>query len=206
MKKQSLEGKKVGYLTVLRYHHTKNSNRFWECLCECGNHCFYSTGDINRGDIKSCGCYKKTGKAHYRHGLSHERIRNIQVNMIQRCENANHPNYKDYGGRGIKVCTEWHDVRKFAKWAYENGYKDNLTIDRINVNGNYEPSNCRWATRKEQSKNRRVAIYITKDGTTLTLKEWAEVTGINPSTLYYRYYMGLRGAELLSPVNKTKRR
>lgn len=110
--------------------------------------------------------------------------------MLDRCENPNVENYPMYGGRGIKVCAEWHDIQEFEKWAEQSGYEPGLTLDRIDVNGDYCPNNCRWATRKEQANNRRNTLYITFLGETHTLSEWAEMLGVNRSTLSSRYYRG----------------
>lgn len=108
--------------------------------------------------------------------------------MMDRCENPNVQNYGLYGGRGIRVCDEWHDIQEFEKWAEQTGYEPGLTLDRIDVNGDYCPNNCRWATRKEQANNRRNTLYITFLGETHTLSEWAEILGVNRSTLNNRYH------------------
>ena len=191
MKRLDLTGKQIGLLTVLKIHEKKNGNIFWDCLCECGNHCYYSTGDLNRAKIKSCGCYKKHNPNKIKHGLSQTRIRDIirdiWVNMLQRCENTNNPSYKYYGGRGIKVCEDWHNLVVFYNWAKESGYKKGLTLDRIDVNGNYEPINCRWATSETQANNTRKNVIVTYQGKSHTLAEWSKITGINYSTLYWRY-------------------
>ena len=123
--------------------------------------------------------------------------------MLQRCENPNAANYDLYGGRGIKVCEEWHDIEVFKKWVKESNYKDGLSIDRIDVNKDYEPSNCRWATAKKQANNRRNTIYVTIDGLTKTISEWAEFSGINRSTLNGRYQNGIRGVMLLHKAEDT---
>lgn len=108
--------------------------------------------------------------------------------MLDRCENPNVQNYGLYGGRGIRVCAEWHDIQEFEKWAEQTGYEPGLTLDRIDVNGDYCPNNCRWATRKEQANNRRNTLHITFLGETHTLSEWAEILGVNRSTLNNRYH------------------
>lgn len=123
--------------------------------------------------------------------------------MLNRCENPNANNYKLYGGRGIKVCDEWHDIEKFEEWVKTSGYEKGLTLERIDVNGNYKPSNCTWATKKEQANNRRNTTYVTIDGVTKTISEWAEFSGINRSTLNSRYTNGVRGVYLLHKVEDT---
>ena len=109
--------------------------------------------------------------------------------MKTRCNNPNVLEYKDYGGRGITVCDEWqHSYETFRDWARLNGYMDDLTIDRIDVNGNYEPSNCRWSTRKEQANNRRSNKLITFNGETHNIQEWSDIVGVNDITLRNRLY------------------
>lgn len=116
--------------------------------------------------------------------------------MMSRCYRKKDASYKSYGGRGVKVCEEWHDIRNFEKWVEENPYTDGMTIDRIDSNGNYEPSNCKWATKREQANNRRNTVHISWNGETHTITEWAEITGMNRSTLNNRYYRGDRGDRL----------
>ena len=108
--------------------------------------------------------------------------------MIDRCENPNASNYPLYGGRGIKVCEEWHNIERFEEWVETSNWEDGLTLDRINVDGDYCPENCRWATKKEQANNRRDTVRVTFLGEEHTLSEWAEILGVNPSTLRNRYY------------------
>lgn len=110
--------------------------------------------------------------------------------MLNRCRNSNEKQYKYYGERGIRVCDEWKNYANFYKWAIDSGYKENLTIDRIDVNGNYEPSNCRWATKKEQALNRRTNHYLEFNGKIKTLKEWQDEYGINRTTFRNRLKRG----------------
>ena len=124
--------------------------------------------------------------------------------MMDRCYRKNASNYINYGGRGIEVCEEWHDIEAFERWCYESGYKKGLTLERINVNGNYEPSNCCWATKKEQANNRRNNVFIEHNGECHTISEWADITGINRSTLNNRYTRGVRGEKLFEKVRSYK--
>ena len=134
---------------------------------------------------------KRSGKYHHngntRHGLykEHKELFNIWQTMKSRCENPNREKYKDYGGRGIKVCEEWHDAEVFCKWALANGYNGGLQIDRIDNDGNYEPSNCRWVTPKENSRNRRNTVCLTVNDETRCVAEWSEITNISSYTIYW---------------------
>lgn len=125
------------------------------------------------------------------HKLSNTKLHRAWTNMKQRCNNPNNPDYSDYGSRGIKVCDEWlNDFKSFYDWSMSHGYSDELTIDRIDVNGNYEPSNCRWVTMKVQTNNKRCNIFITLANKEITLKEFAKETGVKYTTLYMRYRKG----------------
>lgn len=131
----------------------------------------------------------------YKHGgwINNRHLYTVWSDMLSRCRNRNHRQYKDYGGRGIAVCEEWKDFATFREWALSNGYvdsKDYCSIDRIDVNGNYEPSNCRWANRKEQMNNRRVNVLLTYNGETKTVAQWADSLGICYSTFMSRYDRG----------------
>lgn len=138
------------------------------------------------------------------HGLCDTRIYRIWKNMKQRCYNPKNPRYNFYGKIGVKVCDEWkNNFISFYKWSIENGYQDNLTIDRIDVNGNYEPSNCRWITNKEQQFNKHVNHFITYNGETKTLTEWGMELGIDPNTLGTRLSRGWSIEKtLITPVKK----
>lgn len=135
-----------------------------------------------------------------------QKLRNVLCGMRYRCCNPKSRDYADYGGRGIKVCDEWLDKenghKNFRKWAVENGWKEGLSIDRIDVNGNYEPANCRWATPKEQANNRRDNLYVTIKGVTKTAKEWAEQVGIKEASFISRLDYGWDEERLLEPRYK----
>lgn len=120
-------------------------------------------------------------------GITYRRIYNSWSKMVSRCTDKKDIRYKHYGGRGISVCEEWNKFRPFYDWALSHGYDDKLTIDRIDVNGNYEPSNCRWITQKEQCNNKRNNINVEYNGETKTLKQWAEKYGIKYKLLHDRY-------------------
>lgn len=120
--------------------------------------------------------------------------------MFNRCYNETYVCYGRYGGRGIKVCEEWHDIANFEKWVEEHPYFDGATIDRIDNNGDYEPSNCKWSTMFEQDKNRHNSIIIERNGKAHNITEWSNITGINRSTLANRYWKGDRGERLFREV------
>lgn len=165
----------------------------WKCKCECGKEFITLGNRIRAGKVLSCGCYhldlsreivKLAADANRTHGESTGRLYKIWAAMKVRCHLVTDPHYPDYGGRGIVVCDEWtNSYEAFRDWALANGYNDRLTIDRINVDGNYEPSNCRWSTIKEQSNNKRGNFYITYNGETKTSAQWSEITGISAATI-----------------------
>lgn len=189
-----LTGQRFGRLLVVGYSHTNASKKaVWLCRCDCGNEKLVAGCHLKSGHTVSCGCYKReldTERPKV-HGLKGTRLYRIWSNMKSRCYIESVPCYKDYGGRGIKVCAEWlDDFKSFYDWAMVNGYNDDLSIDRIDNDGNYEPGNCRWVTQAVQSNNRRGVIIVSHNGETHSLKRWAEITGINYSTLMSRYKAG----------------
>ena len=143
-------GSRFGKLVVLEEIKTKGKYTY-KCLCDCGNIVVISKYYLVNGHNKSCSC----GKGYKTHGMSRSRIYSTWTDMKQRCFNPNCNNYHNYGSRGIRVCDDWMNFEPFYEWAIKNGYSDELTIERINVNGNYEPSNCTWIPLSEQNKNKR---------------------------------------------------
>lgn len=135
----------------------------------------------------------KSGSANsnYKHGEKGTKLYRVWEQMRGRCQNKNNKNYKNYGGRGVSVCDEWMEYTNFQKWAHENGYKENLSIDRIDNDGGYNPNNCRWATVKEQNNNQRNTIRIEYKGEVKTLHEWCESLNLPVSRTYYRLRGGL---------------
>lgn len=188
-----LTGQKFGRLTVIRRTESTNKNIKWVCLCECGNYTNVFGIDLKSGKTQSCGCVhsEQLTKRNYKHGLCDDPLRVVWSGLKDRCYNMNCKAYKNYGGREITVCDEWrNDFQAFYYWAMSNGYKNGLTIDRIDVNGNYEPSNCRWATMKEQANNKRNNRLITYNGKTQTITQWADETGIERRTISARISRG----------------
>ena len=168
---EDLTGRKFGLLTVVkflqpdeRFHNGKlKSDRTWECVCECGSKINVSAWALKNGNTKSCGCYRKAKlKENQRkatHGKTNTLLYRTWDGIKKRCYNKNANNYENYGGRGIKMCDEWKsDFQAFYIWAMNNGYKKELTIDRIDVNGNYCPENCRWVDIFQQASNKRKSI------------------------------------------------
>lgn len=193
---QNLIGKNFGRLKVLSLENIDNHNVKWNCICECGNHTVVSANNLRSGGTLSCGCYKKERikEGTVIHNGTKTRIYKIYAKMLQRCNNKNDISYLRYGGRGIKVCKEWASSRtgfiEFRNWALANGYSDELTIDRIDNDGNYEPTNCRWVTYKVQANNKRNNKYINYKGETHTMSEWSEITGIPVYKLQYHLSKG----------------
>lgn len=192
IKGENLIGRRFGRLTV-RCPVKHGSTTYWHCDCDCGNSKDVLAGNLRKGSTKSCGCYRKENTIKFNkktktiHGSKKTRLYNIWHGMRLRCNNPNSPSYKDYGGRGITVCEEWNkSFVNFQCWAYKNGYSDKLSLDRIDVNGNYLPQNCRWATAQQQANNTRNNHFIVFNGEKHTLMEWSRVLNINYAALQNR--------------------
>lgn len=195
MKKINLLGQNFGNLSVISEYSKPNSKRkYWLCKCECGNTTIVNTTDLKNGHTKSCGCLKnKNNNKTTRKSVKNNRLYNIWRGMKKRCYLPTNKDYKNYGGRGISVCDEWkNNFLAFYDWSIANSYSDTLTIDRIDTNGNYEPSNCRWVDIKTQERNRRNNLYITE---TKNLSEWCEI-------LNYPYKKAKERCQILKRSNK----
>jgi hypothetical protein len=188
--KIDLTGKRFGRLEVIEIApRKKGENIKYLCKCDCGNTKVAYKNDLKRGFVRSCGClqHEVLVESHTKHNLCGTNIYNVYNNMKARCYNPNNHKYARYGGRGITICQEWlgqNGFINFSKWAFENGYqeksgKEKLTLDRINNDGNYEPSNCRWTDYKTQARNRSSCHYVTLNGITKTLTEWCEIYNIS---------------------------
>lgn len=203
-----LTGKKFDRWTVLhkaedRYDKQGYPRIYWTCKCDCGTIRDVSAVSLVNKQSTSCGCKRKESCAkNAKHGLSGTRIKRIYYNMHSRCENPNTPKFKNHGGRGIKVCDEWsgeNGLVNFYNWAMSNGYKEDLTIDRIDDDGDYEPSNCQWADYRTQNFNKRNNRFVTIDNVAKTVTEWCEEFGININTFTKRLDSGVTGKTLLEP-------
>lgn len=192
MKKIDLSGKKFGRWTVLQESgRNKHNHLLWLCQCACGKKVIVLGDSLRKGRSKSCGCFaaEQTTKRNYKHGDSKERLYKIWWGIKMRTTNPKRKSYPNYGGRGIKLCDEWlNDYLAFRNWALSNGYSENLSIDRIDVNGNYEPLNCRWATDSEQANNQTSNNLITHNGQTMNITQWSKKTGIPRTTISARLF------------------
>lgn len=192
-KYEDLTGKRFGRLVVLERKGTnKHGNSMWLCKCDCGNKKIITAGYLKKGSTQSCGCYQKeiNKTINKTHGMSNTRIYRIYTSMKNRCYNEkDKKHFEHYGKRGIKMCDEWlgeNGFINFMEWSLSHGYTNELTIDRIDVDGNYEPSNCRWADNKTQQNNTTNNHYLTINGVKKTITEWAEENGVNPFTAVSR--------------------
>ena len=208
-KYSDLTGKKFGRLIVIKLHN-REKNAKWLCRCECGNEKIVSQGNLITNHIQSCGClFKEVHKiGNPKHNLYYTRIYKIWKGMKDRCYLITNQAYERYGGRGITICDEWkNNVENFYNWSMENGYEENLTIDRIDNNKGYSPDNCRWATRLEQQNNTRKNIYYEYNGEKLTLSQLSRKYKIAIPTLYKRLkkFDNVKKAIETPIKNKTKK-
>jgi hypothetical protein len=169
----------------------ENNQTFCICLCDCGNYTKERFSTLKRGDVKSCGCLGKEihSKGNPVHGLYYTRLYKIYRGIMDRCFCKTSSHYSDWGGRGITVCDDWigkNGFIKFYNWAKSNGYSDDLSIDRIDNNGNYCPQNCRWATAEEQQNNTRRNLILFYRGEKLTLSQASKKMGLSTSTIWHR--------------------
>ena len=193
MKPIDLTGKVYGRLKVIKLDKmAKTVNRKWICECNCGNIVSVAGNNLKNGHTQSCGCIlrEKQRNKFYKHGMSKTKIYSVWRTMKQRCTYEKNESYKNYGGRGITYCDEWEEFEPFYEWAMANGYKEGLSIDRIDSDGNYEPSNCRWVTMKKQQNNRtnnRIIKYKNKE---MNLQQFIKLTGLTESAVRGRLDRG----------------
>jgi hypothetical protein len=213
MKLIDLTGQRFGFLVVLERAENKGKHTCWLCKCDCGNEKIISGKSLRKGLTISCGCYAKEQrrKATTKHGFARTRLNYLYDRMKHRCYSTKDKYYKNYGARGIKVCEEWlKDSRNFYRWAIENGFDENApymkcTLDRIDVNGDYSPENCRFVDIKTQCNNRTTNFLITYDGLTMNATGWGKKKGLNPSTIIKRIKSGWNIKEALeTPLCKNQ--
>lgn len=195
------EGERYNRLTAIEYV----GDGKWRCRCDCGKETVVRSTRLKSGETKSCGCILKDGI----YGDSFNRkLYAMWKDMIYRCEKSNCQSYQNYGARGITVCKEWHDYTLFRKWAMGNGFDEskgrNCSIERKDVNGNYIPENCTFATISEQSNNKRTSRRIHAFGKTMTMTQWANETGISRDCIKHRLSAGWSEEDALtkSPMRR----
>lgn len=181
-------GQQFNMLTVLKEVEKKGAYRQFLCGCNCGKIGTYKLIQLTTGQTKSCGCLRKKTfvERNTFHNKSRTKLYKVWTSIKQRCDNEKCNVYYRYGGRGIKISKEWYDFNNFNKWAFENGYIEGLTIDRINNNGNYEPSNCRLVKMKIQCRNKSSNVFIEFNGEKLCVQDWANKIDIKFSTMVKR--------------------
>lgn len=196
--KNNLVGKRFGRLLVVEKVKGKilksgYEQQTYKCICDCGNETILPYSSLTTGNTSSCGCLfnELTSKRMTTHGMSKTKLYDVWLKMRHRCFNEKDQDYEYYGERGIKVCDEWNEkFESFYEWSNSNGYKEGLTIDRINVNGDYEPSNCRWVNREVQMNNTRANKILTIQGISHTMAEWSKMFGKDQETLRDRLLAG----------------
>lgn len=201
-----LTGKTSGRLTVIGLPNDYDSRHpKWLCLCSCGTKKLIAGSSLSGRSSQSCGCLRREGTAQRltKHGHANKnktsKTYSVWVGMMQRCENKNIKNYKDYGGRGINVCEKWH---RFEGFLEDMGNSpDGLFLDRKDNNGNYELSNCRWATRQEQNSNKRTNVFITLSGISMTIADWGRKLQVSQITIARRMRSGCPTHIVLRPFS-----
>jgi hypothetical protein len=207
MTKDDITGNTYGMLTAIKFLYIKDHRAFWLFLCECGEYKETMKQSVKSGDTKSCGCSSRSMMIEKvkKHGKSGTPIYEAWRNMLQRCYYKKSISFKNYGGRGIVVSKEWHDFNIFYKDMGDPPFSG-ASIDRKNVNGNYEKANCRWATTKQQARNKRENVIIKYQGVELCLSEWADIYNLKRGTLKRRIDLGWDiGDALNKPISKIHR-
>lgn len=192
-------GKRFGRLTIVDFAHAESPYRgwMWVCRCDCGNTRTLIPGDVKQGKTRSCGCLhdevcaEKASKFKYS-VKDHPRLYSIYNGIKKRCYSKNEPRYKDYGARGIEMCNSWLNPTdgfdNFVEWSLSHGYSEDMSIDRINVDGNYEPTNCRWVSMNEQALNKRDTKWVDYKGEHIQLMVLCDRLGITYDTVHDRIY------------------
>ena len=200
-------GRAFGKLAVLKAAPSRKGKRMWLCHCECGNEVLVTTGNLTSGNTKSCGCTStaRIAALNRTHGRSSDAEFGVWMTMKTRCCNRKFPQYDDYGGRGISVCERWKN--SFSHFLADMGSRPSAShsIERADVNGNYEPANCTWATKITQANNARSNVRVTHNGRTMTCTQWSREVGVSDVTIRSRAHKGLPPEDVLYKGNlKTK--
>lgn len=208
---EDLTGLVFGRLTVIergedRIDSVGKRRPTWRCICGCGNETTALASNLKRGITTSCGCFQKENMSKLKktHGgyANNEPLYTVWLGIRKRCLSSKSTRYADYGGRGIAICEQWADsYAAFREWSLNHGYQKGLSIDRIDVDGDYSPDNCRWVDNLTQQNNRRCNINVTYQNQTHTLKEWSRIRNINYQTLYRRYKLGWDTPKLLNYID-----
>lgn len=207
---KNITGKKFGKLTAIRLasSSSKDGHARWHCDCDCGGKSIVNSNNLRTGNTKSCGCMQiKSGKNNscFKDGRSHMREYYLWFEIRSRCLNKNSKSYKNYGGRGISICSRWESFENFIADMGKRPTPDH-SIDRIDNDGDYEPDNCRWATRRQQANNKRSNVNLTMNGETKTIAQWVRKTGFDHSTIRRRIKMGWPVEKILThPVRKHRK-
>ena len=206
---KDLTGQRFGTLVVVNFQPNDKRGAYWLCQCDCGNITIARGSSLTQGRTTSCKCVRndrfKGNRYNRTHNQSKTRLYSIWQGIKARCYYDKTECFERYGGRGITVCDEWRDsFEAFRDWALVNGYSDNLTIERKDNDGNYEPSNCAWATTKEQASNRRSNIIVEHEGAEYTLLQLSERLNMSYGMLSARYERGDRGEILVRPVQSER--
>lgn len=186
-------GDSYGRLVIVQEEASRDGRRHFLCTCQCGVTKTIRLESLRSGAIQSCGCYNReiSRKVNTKHGMYKSRIYGIWTGMKGRCFNQSNTEYAHYGGRGITICPEWMSFPAFCRWAMQNGYSDDLTIERVDNNGNYEPGNCAWISEAEQRRNTTRVQKVALNDRRKTLRQWAKDAGMNFSTLMHRIRAGM---------------
>ena len=194
-----LTGKRFGRLTVKAYEGLRNGKGYWRCVCDCGKEKLIPGLSLRSEKSTSCGCYRAElmSKTKRTHGMSRSREYNSYSSMLGRCTNPSNNKFANYGGRGIKVCDRWRN--SFDAFYEDMGARpENCSLDRIDVDGHYEPANCRWANATQQAQNKTTSINLTHQGETKCLTQWAREFDVALLTAYCRYQRGLPFEEVFA--------
>lgn len=206
-------GSVFGRLTVVGPPMKMKGTIQYQCMCACGTYAFVLGSHLRKGHTRSCGCLQRecTIERNTSHGMRHTRLYNIWAGILRRCGNSHDPIYRYYGGRGITVCDGWQTFELFMQWAVTNGYEEGLTIERLDVNGNYHPENCTWISSAAQARNKRNTVMLTAFGETKCLPAWVEDVRcmVGYSTLYRRiitYGLSAERAIVTPSMSRTSQR